>query len=200
MQGSSRLQSADQRILGLETDLLLFIFRPPQQFGYRDPDDNPAPCPGAIEHVLYVRQERTGDRVVTERINAILDEQPADRTGRDELIGYIASFSPHLDRAERGVLADRILARRPQVGALPLRNPHRQVRVHLGDGGVNLLDISHAVEHTTTTNEQGGREQPEKRHSDDAPMVSLEHSAGESERASSFQRTPSYRSSPPRKL
>jgi hypothetical protein len=142
-------QFANSIILGLETDLLLFIFRPPQQFGYRDPDDNPAPCPGAIEHVLYVRQEQTGDRVVTERINAILDEQPADRTGRDELIGYIASFSPHLDRAERGVLADRILAQLPQVGALDFQKPIWKVQAsmtQIGEGGIGLLDVAHAME------------------------------------------------------
>jgi hypothetical protein len=59
-------------------------------------------------------------------------------------MGYIAS--PHLNRAERGLLADRNLAQRLQVGALRVRNPHRQARVQTDDGGVDLLDVAHTVQ------------------------------------------------------
>jgi hypothetical protein len=157
-------QSADQRIFGLETDLLLFAKRPTRQFGYPELRKDPTPRPVAIERVLYVRQERTADREATERINAILDEQPPGESGRDELMGYIASLSPHLTRAERGLLADRILAQRPQVGALHFLQPHWMVqppRQPTSDGVIDLLDAAHEVEDRSTNREPGGHDQPE---------------------------------------
>jgi hypothetical protein len=157
-------QHADQRIYGFESDLLIFAAQH-RRLGYFDGHSDPARTSVAIERVLYVRQEQTGDREVTERINAILDEQPSDGTGRDELIGYIASFSPHLDRAERGLLADRILAQRPQVGTLLFQKPHWMVHVsmkRLAAGDMDLLDAAHALEGTARTIEQDEREQAEK--------------------------------------
>jgi hypothetical protein len=67
-------QCADQRIFGLETGLLLFVVRPAWHFGRRELRNDLAPCPVTIERVLSVRQERTADCEVIERINAILDE------------------------------------------------------------------------------------------------------------------------------
>jgi hypothetical protein len=158
-------QSADQRNFGLESDLLLFLFHLIQPSGSPYPHELPFSRPLTIALVLSVSQERTGDRVVTERINAILDEQPSDGTGRDELIGYIASFSPHLDGAERGLLADRILAQRPQLGTLLFQKPHWMVHVSMkrfAAGGMDLLDAAHELEGMARIIKQDEREQPEK--------------------------------------
>jgi hypothetical protein len=109
--------NAEQRVYGLDDDLLLFVL--PESWE----DGAPAPnAPPEAMRVMYIAREYTGDYDVTQEIADILDH-PGIRDPelrRDVLVWYLKkALSIQLQQSR--LLAERVQARRPKIGAISLR-------------------------------------------------------------------------------
>ena len=109
--------NAEQRVYGLDADLLLFILPESWAGGAPAPD-----TPSEAIRVMFISREYTGDHNVTLEIAHILEDpsigDPDVR--RDELAQYLKK-ALRIQLRQSRLLAERLQARQPKIGVISLR-------------------------------------------------------------------------------
>ncbi len=110
-QSSCPYKSARQKIYGLGYSLLVFVYQK------RD-DRKTSKCNLAIQHVVFVNQDRTADFQTTAGIEKILK----NNANQDDIIAFLQDRMLPVDDVQASSLADEILADPPKVGYLTISN------------------------------------------------------------------------------
>ncbi|MBM3458741.1 MAG: restriction endonuclease [Armatimonadetes bacterium] len=110
-QSSSPYQSAGEKVYGLATDLLIFVYEKQD-----DPQAEKATL--RIVHAVYVARARTADYQTTFGINEIIRRDG----NRDDIVAFLEERNLPLDETGRQQLADRILRDPPPQGYLTISN------------------------------------------------------------------------------
>ncbi len=110
-QSSCPFKAAEQKILGLGYSLLVFVY---------EKSDNEENKTGKLNilHTVFVNKNRTADYQLTFQIHQILK----NNGNKDDLIALFNDKNLPIDDITAGVLAERILIKKPEIGYLTISN------------------------------------------------------------------------------
>ncbi len=106
-QSSCPFKSARQKIYGLGYSLLVFVY---------DKKDDPQTQTGQLEiqHTIFIQKDRTADYQMTVALQRMIQ----NRANREDILAYFEDHHLPFEDAEAIRLAEEVLQKPPEIGAL----------------------------------------------------------------------------------
>lgn len=145
--GALPYQDAYQQLFGIGRDMLVFIYQLDRSASLT------SGAALAIQHVLYMPREQTGDKRVADRITQILNDERDSEAKKDELVQFFAALHPSPNSTQRTELAYRVLSQPPGIGALRYR--WLSWRISVSEDDMSAFDLLGDTASGDDTNEGG---------------------------------------------
>jgi len=110
-QSSCPFKSASQKIYGLGCSLLVFAYE-------KKDDEKTRTARLDIQHVIFVKKERTADHQTTTGLRRLLE----NNANRDDILAFFEERLLPVRDMEAEALAEEVLRRPPEIGYLTVSN------------------------------------------------------------------------------